>query len=158
MQRKFKNYQQFLNYFQKNRHIYLFQRVFWTVFFFNQNVMLVGVKNLIGEPDYKSVKLHWEAEAVNDDAFLVRYCELQSWGAQRCRTKKINEPDNNRIDSEEYTMPYSANISGLRMATTYSFEIKPANESNTRKNRASSNNKNENMIVIPTKGCKCVGN
>lgn len=113
------------------------------------------IKQLIGEPDYKSVKLHWITEPFNKDAdgFLVRYCELQSWGAQRCKTRQVNEPDNNSIDSEENSLPYTVNINGLRMATTYSFEIKPVKSNGKRENRAETD-QNENVIVIPTKGCK----
>lgn len=112
------------------------------------------VKHLMGEPDYKSVKLHWISETKNKEpGFTVRYCELQSWGAQRCRSQQVDGPDNNSIDSEEDSLPYTANINGLRMATTYSFEIKPIKSNGKRANRAETD-KNENVIVIPTKGCK----
>lgn len=37
------------------------------------------------------------------------------------------------------------------MATTYSFEVKEQGE---RDNRADEEDKNQNIIVIPTKGCK----
>lgn len=42
------------------------------------------------------------------------------------------------------------------MATTYSFEVKSLKEESKaeRTDRAEGDDKNQNMIVIPTKGCK----
>lgn len=85
--------------------------------------------------------------------YQVRYCELQSWGAQRCRTHTVEEPEGNQLESAEETKEYVVNISGLRMATTYSFEIKNKKEGE-REDRSDGGNKNQNVIVIPTKGCK----
>lgn len=42
------------------------------------------------------------------------------------------------------------------MATTYSFEVRSLKEDNKgeRTDRADGDDKNQNIIVIPTKGCK----
>lgn len=50
------------------------------------------VLHLIGEPDFRDVRLRWEyGNDVEDEpkllAFQVHYCELQAWGQYRCRTK-----------------------------------------------------------------------
>lgn len=78
---------------------------------------------------------------------------MQSWGAHRCRTQNV-EDAGNPIDQEDNTIAYSTNVDGLRMATTYSFEVKAARKDGEREERADGNDKNENIIVIPTKGCK----
>lgn len=113
------------------------------------------VRNLIGEPDYRSVRLHWEVDpkTVNftTNAFQVRFCELQTWGAQRCRTQPVADAEGNDIDSGE-VKEYVTNVKGLRMATTYSFEIKASKEPGKREDRAEGDDKNQNIIVIPTKG------
>lgn len=126
------------------------------------NDFFPAVRNLMGEPDYRQVRLHWEAEtsAVPKSGFTVRYCELQTWGAQRCRTQDVNEPlEGNHIDTEEELKAYSTDIKGLRMATTYSFEvrgIKEKEEKGEREDRADGDDKNQNIIVIPTKGCEYI--
>lgn len=50
------------------------------------------VLHLIGEPDFRDVRLRWEYGNDEEDrpkllAFQVHYCELQAWGQYRCRTK-----------------------------------------------------------------------
>lgn len=113
----------------------------------------------MGEPDYRQVRLHWESASIptSKNGFIVRYCELQTWGTQRCRNQTIDEPiDTNHIDGSEGYNIFSTNIKGLRMATTYSFEVKSFKSENKpeRKDRADGDDKNQNIIVIPTKGCK----
>ncbi|XP_063902376.1 uncharacterized protein LOC135122053 [Zophobas morio] len=109
------------------------------------------IKNLAGEPDYRKVRLHWEAHDQGDSQpeFQIRYCELQTWGAQRCRTQLVTEAEENEIDDQ--VKIYTADVKGLRMATTYSFEIKKAKEQGEREDRAG-DDKYQNIIVIPTKG------
>ncbi|XP_017778133.1 PREDICTED: uncharacterized protein LOC108563847 [Nicrophorus vespilloides] len=107
------------------------------------------VKNLVGEPDYRKVRLHWETDSkVGGDGFQVRYCEVQSWGPQRCKTQIVEKAEDN--DLEDFRT-YNADIGGLRMATTYSFEVKNK-ELGNREDRADGDDKNLNVIVIPTKG------
>jgi hypothetical protein len=48
---------------------------------------------------------------------------------------------------------YTADVKGLRMATTYSFEVRNGKEQGEREDRAEGDDKNQNIIVIPTKGC-----
>ncbi|CAH0557753.1 unnamed protein product [Brassicogethes aeneus] len=116
------------------------------------------VKNLMGEPDYRQVRLHWETEpnSVPKNGYSVRYCELQTWGAQRCRSQAVKEPETSENDvetnNEESMKNFAADVKGLRMATTYSFEIKAVKDVMERKDRAEGDDKNENIIVIPTKG------
>lgn len=69
------------------------------------------IKSLTGEPDYRSVNLTWEIEEfenevdggsqeeitlddeMSDDtrSFTVYYCELQTWGAHRCKSKVLED-------------------------------------------------------------------
>ncbi|CAH1133679.1 unnamed protein product [Ceutorhynchus assimilis] len=117
-----------------------------------------AIKNFIGEPDYRQVRLHWEIEksALPKNGYNVRYCELQTWGQQRCRLQLVNNTavEKNFIDGDEELKQYSADIKGLRMATTYSFEIKPVKDKDgkEREVRAEGDDRNQNMIIIPTKG------
>lgn len=54
------------------------------------------VLHLIGEPDFRDVRLSWEYGKPDEEdrpkvlAFQVHYCELQAWGQYRCRTKVLN--------------------------------------------------------------------
>ncbi|KAI4464181.1 hypothetical protein MML48_3g00015916 [Holotrichia oblita] len=107
------------------------------------------VKNLIGEPDYRKVRLYWNSIEIPSNGFQVRYCELQSWGAQRCRTKSVKEPSRkmNDVDGGDDLKAFETEVDGLRMATTYTFEIKP-----TGRDDRSGNKDAMNLIVIPTKG------
>nr|XP_023018760.1 uncharacterized protein LOC111507648 [Leptinotarsa decemlineata] len=114
------------------------------------------VQNLMGEPDYRQVRLHWEvnSSAVPKNGFSVRYCELQTWGAQRCRIHNTTDSsDRNNIDAEDNLAAFKAEIKGLRMATTYTFEVRDVkDEKGEREERAEGDDKNQNIIVIPTKG------
>lgn len=64
------------------------------------------IKTLTGEPDYRSVNLTWavdestahEKDAQKKKMFTVFYCELQTWGPHRCKSKILEE---NEIDTEE---------------------------------------------------------
>jgi len=109
-------------------------------------VFASDVKNLIGEPDFKKVTLRWETRRVPNN-FQIRYCELQSWGSHRCRIKPVDENDSNEIPYENDLKIYTTNVDGLKMATTYSFEVK-----SSFKERANKGYRNENVIVLPTKG------
>lgn len=112
------------------------------------------IKNLMGEPDYRQVRLHWEIESSTlvANGFNVRYCEIQTWGSQRCKVQNIPDFSENTLDKEEDIKTFNADIKGLRMATTYSFEVKAAKEKGEREDRADGDDKNQNIIVIPTKG------
>ncbi|KAF5293117.1 hypothetical protein FQA39_LY13727 [Lamprigera yunnana] len=114
---------------------------------------IAAVKNLMGEPDYRKVKLHWESdlEKLPHNGFQVRFCELQSWGAQRCRNQKVLEQDDNKIIKEDGFKSFDIDIDGLRMATTYSFEVKVQKENGSREDRAEGDDL-QNILVIPTKG------
>ncbi|XP_012159110.1 uncharacterized protein LOC101462820 [Ceratitis capitata] len=128
------------------------------------------IRSVSGEPNYKSVNLTWEVEFVpsTDDgtaptattsvvdaitnssaeveppkAFQIFFCELQSFGPHRCRSKLVNqtqqvEPngisDSNNHDNDapaeqaknsRQVRHYSVQIDNLRMATKYSFHIRP---------------------------------
>ena len=64
------------------------------------------------------------------------------------------QTDANRIDYDDNVQVYETDVDGLRMATTYTFEVHPLKESTSREDRSDGVVKSENMIVIPTKGCK----
>lgn len=109
-----------------------------------------------------------------DAAFTVFYCELQTWGAHRCKSKVVasNEDDessneNEVLDANERaTRQYSTVIGNLRMATKYLFHVKwqakAVGERRTGGRADLGDNElgiNGNFqgqtIIIPTKGCKC---
>lgn len=112
----------------------------------------------MGEPDYRQVRLHWEVDSskTTPGGFSIRYCELQTWGFQRCRVQQVPDfTENAVVDKEEDIKIFNTDIKGLRMATTYSFEVKAVKqEKGEREDRADGDDKNQNIIVIPTKGCK----
>ncbi|XP_060801958.1 uncharacterized protein LOC106143669 [Amyelois transitella] len=127
------------------------------------------VLHLIGEPDFRDVRLRWEYGKEDDEdktnllAFQVHYCELQAWGQYRCRTKVIDDLEEERAsrmvaDSSTTTVQpggrrgrmYSARITGLRMATTYSFEVRPVKRD--ARDLADPNSIGSKIIIVPTKG------
>ncbi|XP_017468912.1 PREDICTED: uncharacterized protein LOC108360941 isoform X2 [Rhagoletis zephyria] len=138
------------------------------------------IRSVSGEPNYKSVNLTWEVEFVPSysdllsqatdidaitnssaeveppKAFQIFFCELQSFGPHRCRSKLVNETQqlepngnndnsngnsnhtgsssrknrqNNNVEIEQAksrrVRHYAAQIDNLRMATKYSFHIRP---------------------------------
>uniref|UniRef100_A0A0K8U6F0 ZP domain-containing protein n=1 Tax=Bactrocera latifrons TaxID=174628 RepID=A0A0K8U6F0_BACLA len=126
------------------------------------------IRSVSGEPNYKSVNLTWEVEFVPSadidaitnssaeveppKAFQIFFCELQSFGPHRCRSKLVNETqqlepngnDDNNHNSNNHKVSYKNNngedeqakssrqvrhyavqIENLRMATKYSFHIRP---------------------------------
>ncbi|CAK1550063.1 unnamed protein product [Leptosia nina] len=59
------------------------------------------VLHLIGEPDFRDVRLRWEYGQADEDtrkllAFQIHYCELQAWGQYRCRTKVVENSEEER--------------------------------------------------------------
>lgn len=64
------------------------------------------IKSLTGEPNYKSVNLTWlvendanKTESSKTDGFFIYYCELQTWGSHRCKSKTLKD---NEIDDDKY--------------------------------------------------------
>ncbi|XP_068621431.1 uncharacterized protein [Battus philenor] len=127
------------------------------------------VLHLIGDPDFRDVRLRWEygndeGERTKVLAFQVHYCELQAWGLYRCRTKVVDnyeeeKPTRSRpVDLSTTTTPssgrrgrsYSAYITGLRMATTYSFEVRPVKRD--ARDLADPHSIGSKIIIVPTKG------
>ncbi|XP_026727036.1 uncharacterized protein LOC113493310 [Trichoplusia ni] len=132
------------------------------------------VLHLIGEPDFRDVRLRWEYGKPDEEdrpkvlAFQVHYCELQAWGQYRCRTKVIDtleEETSTRASSsttEASTTTqaspsgarrgrlYSTRITGLRMATTYSFEVRPVRRD--ARDLADPQSISSKIIIVPTKG------
>ncbi|KAM3964754.1 uncharacterized protein ACR2FA_001143 [Aphomia sociella] len=140
------------------------------------------VLHLIGEPDFRDVRLRWEYGKEDDDrpkllAFQVHYCELQAWGQYRCRTKAIDnleEEKSAKVTTESSTSTvqepvsstvlsmtteaavgrhgrvYSTRITGLRMATTYSFEVRPVRRD--ARDLADPHSIGSKIIIVPTKG------
>ncbi|XP_059485044.1 uncharacterized protein LOC132202262 [Neocloeon triangulifer] len=77
-------------------------------------------------PDFRSVTLQWgsdpeiagKIESVERvGKVLISYCELQTWGTQRCREKAVKATRAGRM--------FTAQLSGLRMATKYTFRLIP---------------------------------
>ncbi|XP_016994338.2 uncharacterized protein [Drosophila takahashii] len=111
-------------------------------------------------------------------AFQIFYCEMQNYGPQRCRVKLVNgtTAEVSQEDNEDEHDPlgsqvqhFAAAVDNLRMATKYSFHIRPAAQKRllaggTRSSNARSEFHDENevesgsghlpgqSIVIPTKG------
>ncbi|XP_026757415.2 uncharacterized protein LOC113517072 [Galleria mellonella] len=144
------------------------------------------VLHLIGEPDFRDVRLRWEYGKGDEErpkllAFQIHYCELQAWGQYRCRTKVIDnleeekltkittDPSTTTVQSPKRvttTSPssmstaepvsgrhgrvYSTRITGLRMATTYSFEVRPVRRD--ARDLADPHSIGSKIIIVPTKG------
>ncbi|CAB3250247.1 unnamed protein product [Arctia plantaginis] len=132
------------------------------------------VLHLIGEPDFRDVRLRWEYGKQDDDdrskplAFQVHYCELQAWGQYRCRTQVIDTVEEEKssrttstTESTTTNQPagssgnrhgrvYSTRIIGLRMATTYSFEVRPVRRD--ARDLADPKSIGSKIIIVPTKG------
>ncbi|XP_047515683.1 uncharacterized protein LOC125056568 [Pieris napi] len=132
------------------------------------------VLHLIGEPDFRDVRLRWEYGQPDEDsrkllAFQIHYCELQAWGQYRCRTKVVeNFEDRGRREGRvtestttttTTTKPtlgvrrgrvYTTFITGLRMATTYSFEVRPVRRDP--RDLADPLSIGSKIIIVPTKG------
>ncbi|XP_022820388.1 uncharacterized protein LOC111352227 [Spodoptera litura] len=131
------------------------------------------VLHLIGEPDFRDVRLRWEYGKPDEEdrpkvlAFQVHYCELQAWGQYRCRTKvidtmeeeKTTKPSTSTTEATATTTQplgarrgrmYSTRIIGLRMATTYSFEVRPVHRDG--RDLADPESIRSKIIIVPTKG------
>ncbi|XP_041970044.1 uncharacterized protein LOC121726657 [Aricia agestis] len=127
------------------------------------------VLHLIGEPDFRDVRLRWEyGKSEGEDpkkllAFQVHYCELQAWGQYRCRTKVVDtfeeewsgrSEDGNEtakiVAGVRRSRTYTTYISGLRMATTYSFEVRPVRRD--ARDLADPQSIGSKIIIVPTKG------
>ena len=131
------------------------------------------IKSLSGEPDYRSINLTWEVETLKNETeksargFTVFYCEMQTWGPQRCKSKVLST-DNLKVNEETQSnqrgmRQYSLIIDKLRMATKYSFQIKPQMKPGEQKATGRADLGDIDLfsnkltagetIVIPTKGC-----
>ncbi|XP_059060392.1 uncharacterized protein LOC131853504 isoform X2 [Achroia grisella] len=138
------------------------------------------VLHLIGEPDFRDVRLRWEYGKGDEErpkllAFQVHYCELQAWGQYRCRTKVIDNLEEEKLAkvadlstttvqplrtttttptteaaSGRHGRVYSTLITGLRMATTYSFEVRPVRRD--ARDLADPHSIGSKIIIVPTKG------
>ncbi|XP_030557004.1 uncharacterized protein LOC115759991 [Drosophila novamexicana] len=102
-------------------------------------------------------------------AFQIFYCEMQNYGPQRCRVKLVNAtaaelptPGQEYVDTQ--VQHFAAAVDNLRMATRYSFHIRPVQPRRLRSSSARSEFHDENeiegasahlpgqSIIIPTKG------
>uniref|UniRef100_A0A8D8Z213 Fibronectin type-III domain-containing protein n=1 Tax=Cacopsylla melanoneura TaxID=428564 RepID=A0A8D8Z213_9HEMI len=94
----------------------------------NTTSNLTEVLHISGVPDYRFVTLSWEypRPAPSLYAFHINYCELQAWGPNRCKTKIVdNIGSDDLIGPGRHFKSYSVVIQGLRMATNYSFHVRP---------------------------------
>ncbi|XP_045762300.1 uncharacterized protein LOC123865352 [Maniola jurtina] len=128
------------------------------------------VLHLIGEPDFRDVRLRWEYGKTEESdprkllAFQIHYCELQAWGQYRCRTKVLDNVKEDRsakvivetttaksaVPSVKRGRTYTSYITGLRMATTYSFEVRPVRRD--ARDLADPHSIGSKIIIVPTKG------
>ncbi|XP_050361386.1 uncharacterized protein LOC126780753 [Nymphalis io] len=126
------------------------------------------VLHLIGEPDFRDVRLRWEYGKSDEEdpkkvlAFQIHYCELQAWGQYRCRTKVVDNFEDERsarmmLETTTSKVPvgkrgrtYTTYITGLRMATTYSFEVRPVRRD--ARDLADPHSIGSKIIIVPTKG------
>ncbi|XP_017082548.2 uncharacterized protein LOC108115553 [Drosophila eugracilis] len=140
---------------------------------FNSRVGQVNATNMSGD-----------VEPPRALAFQIFYCEMQNYGPQRCRVKLVNgttaevpqEETDKEMDQQDEHDPlgsqvhhFAAAVDNLRMATKYSFHIRPAAQKRlqaggTRSSNARAEFHDENeiesgaghlpgqSIVIPTKG------
>ncbi|CAH2104447.1 unnamed protein product [Euphydryas editha] len=129
---------------------------------------LFEVLHLIGDPDFRDVRLRWEYGKSEDEdpkkilAFQIHYCELQAWGQYRCRTKVVDNFEDERsarmtVETTTSKVPigkrgrtYTTYITGLRMATTYSFEVRPVRRD--ARDLADPHSIGSKIIIVPTKG------
>lgn len=146
------------------------------------------IKSLFGQPDYRSVNLTWEVEEkadkqlpAKDDvrSFIVHFCELQSWGEKhRCRSKVLEDvvKQNKKLVEifllkkishllsfyplRKFPKIYKMSINNLRMATKYTFMVRPQKHRESEKSARSENfsdeDASEQSIIIPTKGFSAV--
>ena len=94
-------------------------------------------------------------------SFAIYYCELQSLSDhQRCKSKIVE--DENMVDYKRQFKFYTIMVRNLKMATKYSFHVKPVNKGVEPKitGRAADDPDtadspiNGVSIVVPTKGCE----
>lgn len=168
---------------QMNRDMTLYRVRLFLIGFFCFQISFVApiaeidvneeVLHLIGEPDFRDVRLRWEYGHLDKEdrpkllAFQVHYCELQAWGQYRCRTKVIDTPEEKSGKTSSTTEStttgqttgsnsnrrgrmYNTRITGLRMATTYSFEVRPVRRD--ARDLADPQSIGSKIIIVPTKG------
>ncbi|XP_023170462.2 uncharacterized protein LOC111599131 [Drosophila hydei] len=105
-------------------------------------------------------------------AFQIFYCEMQNYGPQRCRVKLVNAtaaelPTSSEESVDAQVQHFGAAVDNLRMATRYSFHIRPVQPRRLRSSSGRSEFHGENeiegasaavahlpgqSIIIPTKG------
>ncbi|CAL8135435.1 unnamed protein product [Orchesella dallaii] len=98
------------------------------------SLAIQGIDNLEGEAGFRMVSLKWmyppEGPSQRSPiSFQVKFCELHSWGLNRCRYQIVDEVTarSGRQETNEAKSPghYLADIGGLRMATNYTFQVIP---------------------------------
>nr|CAD7200325.1 unnamed protein product [Timema douglasi] len=82
---------------------------------------------------------------------------MLAWGPTRCRTKTIEDSTGHEVVSASTKYrAYSVIISGLRMSTNYSFEVRPVDRKGY--DDTDDDHKDSKMlskrIVLPTRGCE----
>ncbi|XP_043214165.1 uncharacterized protein LOC122377800 [Amphibalanus amphitrite] len=80
------------------------------------------VADLSVTTDYHSADISWRHSGSGRPfGFSVGYCELQAWGANRCKSKIVQW----RPEQKDGSTPYRVTIGGLRMDTEYEFTVTP---------------------------------
>ncbi|XP_058826346.1 uncharacterized protein LOC131686163 isoform X2 [Topomyia yanbarensis] len=107
------------------------------------------------EMDYSDDRQHTTRR--QGRSFSVHYCELQNWGPHRCRSKILTDNSDDSGSSKQYTMT----VKNLRMATKYSFHVKPQAKRGDQRATGRSEHSDEfdensinqgQTVIIPTKG------
>ncbi|KAG8271597.1 hypothetical protein J6590_059073 [Homalodisca vitripennis] len=141
----------------------MLQMCWWSTVFLGALLLpILALSNEIyqlhGEADYRFVTLHWQypSQLAGLHSFQINYCELQAWGPNRCRTKYLEATSGVPNMGDPEFRAYSIIVSGLRMATNYSFEVLPRESRRTRFYMQSYQrwvpDPSARRIVIPTKG------
>ncbi|XP_063239711.1 uncharacterized protein LOC134540745 [Bacillus rossius redtenbacheri] len=117
---------------------------------------LAGVSHLTAEPDFREVTLRWESDgrAIPQlRGFEVHYCELLAWGPTRCRAKTVDAGSGRDVVSEDRkARAYAAVVGDLRLATNYSFEVRPLARRGGWQSEPQQDKALSKALVVATKG------
>lgn len=115
------------------------------------------MEELRATSDFRSIRLSWKLNVTPPIGFAVEYCELVTWGKDRCVTQIVNNSDiqlqTNLIEVGSPKL-YEIVIGGLRIATNYSVDIQPLTTMDWPVTPFRGRSLNHNEIIVATKGCK----
>lgn len=119
------------------------------------SLMNVDMEELRATSDFRSIRLSWKLNVTPPIGFAVEYCELVTWGKDRCVTQIVNNSDiqlqTNLIEVGSPKL-YEIVIGGLRIATNYSVDIQPLTTMDWPVTPFRGRSLNHNEIIVATKG------